>query len=374
MTKAILVWGAPYRVTNPDDYRAAFAESGQNYGNLLIGHGVRSILEPAPLLDREELSTPEEADERCRQVVIPAANFLWKDFDFAYMVNFLEKTHLPVTMIGVGAQTNDRTTSSPIPPNTLRLMKLVAERSAQIGVRGYYTAEVLAANGIHNVTVIGCPSLYSKRTPTIRIERERLDHIERLAVNLSRRVNRHSFHPDRMKSLENKVLALALALALTKDSTFIAQDELDELEAAANGTACPPQVAAYFDEQAPEAVSDYFRTKTRYFADIDAWSTFIRSQDASIGTRFHGNLMALINGVPALMIVHDSRTMEMCTLMGIPSLHVSDVGSAEPSVEWLEDRLKSARFDLFESSFAHLHRRYVSFLDANGVPHNLGGL
>jgi hypothetical protein len=367
MTKAILVWGAPYRVTNPDDYRAAFAESGQNYGNLLIGHGVRSILEPAPLLDREELSTPEEADERCRQVVIPAANFLWKDFDFAYMVNFLEKTHLPVTMIGVGAQTNDRTTSSPIHPNTLRLMKLVAERSAQIGVRGYYTAEVLAANGIHNVTVIGCPSLYSKRTPTIRIERERLDHIERLAVNLSRRVNRHSFHPDRMKSLENKVLALAL----TKDSTFIAQDELDELEAAANGSACPPQVAAYFDEQAPEAVSDYFRTKTRYFADIDAWSTFIRTQDASIGTRFHGNLMALINGVPALMIIHDSRTMEMCTLMGIPSIHVSEVGTEPMSLESLSERLVGASFERFEGAFVSLYRRYVGFLEANGLPHNL---
>lgn len=367
MSKSILVWGAPYRVDNPDDYLTAFTQSGQNYGNLLIGHGVRSVLEPGSLINREDLASPEEANERCRQVVIPAANFLWKDFDFGYMLNFLEKTRLPVTMIGVGAQTNDRTTSSPIHPNTLRLMKLVSERSAQIGVRGYYTAEVLAANGIHNVAVIGCPSLYSQRTPTIRVESERLANIQHLAINLSRRVNRHSFHPDRMQALENKVLALALG----KDSTFIAQDELDELESAAKNTACPAQVAGYFGETDPVVVSDYFKGHTRYFADIEAWSNFIRTQDASIGTRFHGNLIALINGVPALMIIHDSRTMEMCTLMGIPSIHVSEIGLETMTVELLAERFASASFAQFESSYQALYRRYHTFLSLNGLPHNL---
>jgi hypothetical protein len=367
MSKSILVWGAPYRVTHPEDHAAAFTESGNNYGNLLIGHGVRSVLEHVPLLDREDLASPEEANERCSQVVVPAANFLWKDFDFAYMLNFLEKTRLPVTMIGVGAQTNDRTTSSPIHPNTLRLMKLVSERSAQIGVRGYYTAEVLAANGIHNVTVIGCPSLYSKRTPTIRVEAERLGRIEQLAVNLSRRVNRHSFHPDRMQALENKVLTLALG----KKSTFIAQDELDELQAAFSQKPCPPQVTSYFNETEGAAVSRFFCEHTRYFADIEAWSSFIRTQDASIGTRFHGNLIALINGVPALMIIHDSRTMEMCTLMGIPSIHVSEIGPEGMSTEQLMERLLGARFDRFEAAYAALYRRYLGFLDANALPHSL---
>ncbi|MBK8536751.1 MAG: polysaccharide pyruvyl transferase family protein, partial [Candidatus Competibacteraceae bacterium] len=105
----------------------------------------------------------EEANERCDHVVIPAANFLWKNFDFGYMADFLEKTNLPIIIIGVGAQTNDRTMASPIHPNTLRLMRLISDRSASIGVRGYYTAEVLAANGIHNVRVIGCPSIYTSR-------------------------------------------------------------------------------------------------------------------------------------------------------------------------------------------------------------------
>lgn len=370
MSKGILVWGAPHAVAHPDDWKLAFTESGQNYGNLLIGHGVRAVLDPSQLLSRSEIASPAEADERCRHVVIPAANFLWKDFDFGYLADFLEKTHLPVTMIGVGAQTNDRTISSPIHPNTLRLMRLVADRSAQIGVRGYYSAEVLAANGIHNVQVIGCPSLYSTRMPTLSIDTKRLASWKSLSLNLSRRVNRHAFHPERMRAIENTLLALAL----TRESTFVAQDEIEELQAHAEQSDCPPQVAKYFSESPPEVVSNFFRDNTRYFADIDRWAAYIRKQDISIGTRFHGNLIALINGTPALMVVHDSRTMEMCTLMGIPQLHVSDATNDNLTVERLAEHVDALDFTGFESAYRALYRRYVGFLTANGLPHTLMAL
>ena len=367
MSKAILVWGAPHSVANPTDYNDAYIKSGRNFGNILIGNAVRTVLAPNRLVSREEVPTPEHANERCSHIVIPAANFLWKDFDFGYMADYIEKTVLPVTIIGVGAQTNDRTTSSPIHPNTLWLMKIVAERSAYVGVRGFYTAEVLAANGIHNVQVIGCPSLYTNRVPTIRIDASRLQQIDKLAVNFSRRVNGHSFHLDRMKDLENRLMELALQ----SDSTFIAQDELEEIEMAETGAACPAAVSRYFDSVPVDKVSDFFRNRTRYFYDVDAWSTFMRTQSASIGTRFHGNLIALINGVPALMIVHDSRTMEMCTLIGIPSVHIGHVPVGSMDARQLRERLESASFDAFEKAYAVLYKRFARFLRANGLRHNL---
>ena len=44
-------------------------------------------------------------------------------------------------------------------PNTLKLLKEIEERCV-IGVRGYYTAEILNKYGIKNLQVIGCPSMF----------------------------------------------------------------------------------------------------------------------------------------------------------------------------------------------------------------------
>jgi hypothetical protein len=367
MSQAILVWGAPSHVPESADLDTAFVQSGRNFGNILIGNGVRTLLEGNELVTREDVPTPAHADERCSQVVIPAANFLWKDFDFGYMFDYLEKTHLPITIVGVGAQTNDRTVSSAIHPNTLKLMKLVAERSASLGVRGFYTAEVLAANGIHNVQVIGCPSLYTNRTPTVHIDKERLRTLEHVSVNFSRRVNGHAFHPDRMKQIENTVLAFAL----DRSSTFIAQDEIEELTAARLDQPCAPRVLSYFDKCLPERVDRFFREKSRYFCDVQTWASYIRTQSLSMGSRFHGNLIALINGTPALMVIHDSRTMEMCTLLGIPNVHVSKLTADSYRVEWLMEQIEAADFTGFERAYSTLYQRFVRFLTSNGLKHSL---
>ncbi len=368
MTKSILIWGAPAKVNAALPVSESFEQSGKNFGNLLIGNGVHSFLADNDIVYRNELQTPQEANERCSHVVIPAANFLWKDFDFGFMADFLEQTDLPVTIIGVGAQTHDRSISSSIHPRTLRLMQLVAERSVSIGVRGYYTAEVLAANGIHNVKVIGCPSLYTKGSPTIKIDTSRLGSVETLSVNFSRRVFRHAFNPEKMQKLENVLLKFALE---HNNSTFVAQDEIEELALHAGETVNTSFMSGYFNQSDSEQVVKFFKENTRYFCDEPAWSTYIKTQDISIGTRFHGNLIALINGIPALTIVHDSRTMEMCTLMGIPIIHLSQVDIDNFTQATLQDLVSSCSFEKFENSYQALYKRFVGFLNENSLNHNL---
>jgi hypothetical protein len=367
MRKPIMIWGAPSSVPEKNDYETAFKQSGNNFGNILIGNGVRSVLEPYPIIERGEVNSPEEATERCSHVVIPAANWLWKEFDFGFMVNFLERTQLPITMIGVGAQTNDRSRTAEIHPNTLRLMRLVSDRSASIGVRGFYTAEVLAAHGIHNTEAITCPSLYTNRLPEITIDRTRLGSISRLAVNFSRRVVRHSFKPDVMRTLENTLLSYALG----KEATFIAQDEIEELALSNTGAQLPKYVTDYFDVLPSESIANFFLNHTRWFSDVAAWSAFMKTNDLSIGTRFHGNLISLINGVPSVMIVHDSRTMEMATLLSVPSIHVSSDIEKKDSAAVLQGAIENSDFSGFEKTYAQLFKRYARFLVRNGLPSNL---
>lgn len=367
MSKAILIWGAPARVDAGTDYATAFAQSRDNFGNMLIGHAVHSFLAKSPILTPPELRSPAEADERCSHVVIPAANWLWKDFDFGDIADFLERTRLPVTIIGLGAQTNDRTTTSPIHPNTMRLMRLIAERSATLGVRGFYTAEVLAANGVHNVEVIGCPSIYTSRCPVVRIDTAGLADLKAPVVNFSRRVIEHSFNASAMQAVENAVLQFALQ----HDSAFVAQDELEELALSTGAEVDTRRLTQYFASSDATRVVDFFKHRTRWFHDVDSWAAFMRGRSVAIGTRFHGNLLGLVNGVPALFIIHDSRTMELCSLIGAPSVHLNEIDPGTDCAALLAERVASLSFGRFEASYAALYRRFVGFLSRNGLDHNL---
>ncbi len=367
MNKAILIWGANPRVDADKGYAHAFAQSSNNFGNTLIGNAVHSFLSKNEILTPPQLASPAEANERCSHVVIPAANWLWKGFDFGDIADFLEKTNLPVTIIGLGAQTSDRTVISSIHPNTMRLVRLIADRSASLGVRGFYTAEVLAANGIHNVEVIGCPSIYTSRLPVLKIDSARLAGPPALAVNFSRRVIEHSFNPRAMMAIENAVLQIGLE----SDSLFVAQDELQELALSAGEDVNTSGLKSYFSSVAPDDVEQFFKSRTRYFHNVEEWSTFIGTRTLSIGSRFHGNLIALFNGVPAIFVVHDSRTMELCSLIGAPTLHVNELGDRLDIKELLQERIADVSFARFESSYVALYRRFVAFLDRNGLDHNL---
>jgi hypothetical protein len=367
VSKAILLWWEADRINANADYRAALKKGGFNFGNILIGNAVRTFLTKYDILTPPEVGSPAEANERCCQVVIPAANWLWKNFDFGDIADFIERTQLPVTIIGLGAQTNDRSMTSTIHPNTLRLVRLIAERSASLGVRGFYTAEVLAANGIHNVEIIGCPSLFTNRCPSIKVATSGLADPRNLSINFSRQVIDHSFNPALMQSIENTVLQYALK----RDTLFVAQDEISELGLSADEEIDTKVLTRYFSGSDPNAVVEFFKSRTRYFLDYDTWAAHMRTRALSIGTRFHGNLVALINGVPALMIIHDSRTMELCTILGVPHFHLNELPSNISDEAILVDKIKSMSFGLFEASYATLYRRFVGFLARNGLDHNL---
>lgn len=360
MLKTALLWGAPSSLPSGEKYQISYERSGKNFGNILIGNGVVSVLDGYRFASRSDFQAPEEVNEKCSHIIIPAANFLWKSFDFGYMGDFLERCTIPITMVGLGAQTNDRSRISEIHPNTLRMVKLISERSPSIGVRGYYTAEVLAANGILNTEVLGCPSLYTKLAPPSATLKWQPEQINALSVNFSRRVAGHAFEKDRLQAIENSLLKIAVANQLT----FVAQDELEELSLS-NEAVDENSIQAikkYFSTLPGDDVVKYFKDHTQYFCNVDDWSSYIKNKSGSIGSRLHGNLIALINGVPSLTIAHDSRTLEMCALTGVPHVHIKDIEADIDIGNYLMDRLSSADFLSFNKNMSALFKRYDKFL------------
>ncbi len=53
------------------------------------------------------------------------------------------------------------------------------------------------------------------------------------------------------------------------------------------------------------------QNRVRFFLDPKAWFAHLANYDFSFGTRIHGNIAALLAGTPALLLAHDSRTLEL---------------------------------------------------------------
>ena len=57
---------------------------------------------------------------------------------------------------------------------------------------------------------------------------------------------------------------------------------------------------------------------------IEEWLAKARDLDAIIGFRFHGNMVALLQGKPCYYYVYDSRLKEFCELYGLPYQDVTE--------------------------------------------------
>ncbi|ABG52352.1 hypothetical protein Tery_3237 [Trichodesmium erythraeum IMS101] len=373
--KKIFLYGAPPVVpqTPEDSTKFLIERSGRNTGNLLIGYSVTQHLD-GECVTMKQISDPKKIEDECYCVVIAAANFLHTGFDLGFMADFLEKIQLPCVVIGLGAQSNNYDiTKIKLQEGTIRFVKIIAERSTSLGVRGYYTAQVLAYLGIYNVEVIGCPSFYLSCSPELIIKKKPFSDIKKIAINSSRRVTAHSAAPEKMRLAEIGLLKDAM----NHDSDFIAQDEREEAILARKSPADMDTdeksifypILAHYKDLNGEKVKSFFAQRSKVFFDVPSWEAQIRKYDFVCGTRFHGNLIALQNGIPATVIAHDSRTRELSELLGMPHVLVQDVQKMEDiSIEKLYDL---ADFSRLHKSYSYLYKRYLSFLKANNLKHVL---
>lgn len=365
----VLLMGAPYEVVSSKERSVEdnFQATGKNTGNLLIGNGLVSQLDYSRLEVFSYAMTPEYIQENFDRVAVAAANFLHPKFDFSPYSSVLDKVTLPVLMVGLGAQSP--TTASEldgIPEGTWRLVEIASERSASVGVRGYFTADVLRRHGIKNVRVTGCPSLYTNGTPAIRIRRPGTLDLSRVAVNGSRNVTGHSGHVEAALRVEKQLFHYARENRMA----FVYQNEEPEIQISqgtehANQEFMLTAMSKFFGITAEEFM-EYTAQRGRTFFSVREWFDWIKGCDFSFGTRFHGNVAALLNGVPAVVIVHDSRTRELCEFAAIPHVFVQDVEAIDPQAFY-----DAANYDLFEERYNALARKYIEFLNENGVSHKL---
>ena len=284
----------------------------------------------------------------------------------SFLSNYLLKHESKLVGVGLGAQTliNGEVI---IPQGTLDWLKLLQSRSPtdnpNIGVRGQFTYDVLRKYGLEQKAVIlGCPSFY------ISPERNLGKKIAENWNGMPSRIAVTAGHPGwrDFGKLESSLCQL-----LTLGSDYIIQSP-NNMIAIGRG------LFESISEKDLYDIRDYVKPSLTIFQFKDwcikhaisffsfsAWMEHIRRFDFVVGLRIHGVIIALQMGIPALCIVHDSRTKELCETMKIPNVEASTI------INGISRNNLKEYFnfdpDAFDLNRLELAKKYVDFMSSNGL-------
>jgi len=324
-----------------------------NTGNYFFEAAVaRQLKNSVTLLDIEALEEPDAT------LVLSMSNFISPSTDLGDVADLLERKRVErVVMIGAGAQADNYGDKVSLSAGTLRFLALLSERSTTIGLRGDYTAEVLNRHGIKNVDVIGCPSMFYSLDPNFQI-----------APAAPRQgAARTAFHCT-PTGLYRDSIARLIAFGVRHCDAYIAQSETYLLGLASDEPQHVQDTEFFFHyynegSVAHDVAREWFRRHTHWFFSLDDWLAFMKGFDFVLGSRFHGNMAALLTGVPALNLVFDTRTRELCEYLNLPTLLLRDFSSSSS----LEQLREAADFSLFNATYPAKYEAYRAFLVKNGV-------
>ncbi|WP_201829978.1 polysaccharide pyruvyl transferase family protein [Microvirga zambiensis] len=299
-------------------------------------------------------------------VFLRGSNYVHKDMRWSQTAEVLKRLKIPVIAWGIGAQAPVKGKIE-LSDETKTVLRMMADSTTSIGVRGAYSAQVLWDIGIRNVRIVGCPTAFRRNNPDLNIQLPSLDKIRTAGITLRREVSSTyaqdikqylTFHRDLVKDLANRF-----------DVVLMAQGEVEEKKIVF-GT--PEQKEEAFAAlKANKTVKDWYLDETMeklhrerlFYSDVVAdYENLVQQKDLVLGYRLHGNLMALANNVPSIYFTYDSRTVEFAETYQIPSF---DVFSGKEFR--LEDYWDQSLFDKFNRAYHHTYREMRQFLVENGV-------
>jgi hypothetical protein len=331
---------------------------GNNSGNLLFQYSAYKCFSHADNVVESYgyRADPNDADRINNEYdvfVLPLANAFRQSYipTLNRYTALIQKLKIPVVVMGVGAQASKASLEDmpQVNEEVKNFCRAVLDRSSAIGVRGEFTYEYLKSLGFNanEIEIIGCPSMFTfgKDLPTINTRH--LGAYSRISINSTegkkdfrpifvnniRRYKNLCFIPQTIETL--KSLSNAGPDLLLKESLAIPMKKINE---------------------------------TKLFVDINPWINFLRGFDFSFGTRIHGNVISLLAGVPAHVVAHDSRTLELAKYFEIPYSLLQDLDKSTLA----EDLYAKSSYKNFNANHGTRFDRFSSFLKKNGLNPKFG--
>jgi len=342
-------------IKHTDDIKIKLHMSGNNFGNYLIGYSIDKQIENCDFFTFNQKLDFEYINSTYDRAIISSSNFINSEQDLGKWADVLEKLDMPITPIGLGAQALNANEAIKIKKGTERWLKIVSEKSNSIGVRGEFTADILSKFGIKNTEIIGCPSAFMSLDRNFTIDTDlNLNDNSRVLVHGSPRPNQMFYIDyliDIFSKYDMKFLAQTESKLLRLQSNEIQVDEINEF--------------MNLKHHSAEYVNNII-DNTVYFDDVDIWKDYFKTVSFSIGGRFHGNMIAAQMKVPAIWVVHDTRTMEFTDLYSFPSIHMNELVTISKS-----EIFDKFSYENFNKKYSTLYDNYVRFLMNNGIENKL---
>jgi Polysaccharide pyruvyl transferase len=335
---------------------------GQNTGNLMFTQSLLSLVDRAAW---GSFSLSPKEIEGHDAIVLAAANWVNNFDDFGWLADRLEKIQLPVFLIGIGAQAANSKEIPNVSKGTLRLLEIVRDRSVTISARGTFSCEVLERYGIKNVRPTGCPSLLlvGPKGPKSSLLREvSFD-------SCCTHATRHGY------GKADAFQTFLYRQAFTRKIDLVLQSEVADIHYVMNAATNQPipsnakeaLTAAYGVQEVEQAIS-YLSRHGHVFTCYSDWISYMEKRSFCFGTRIHGTIAALIAGTPATLIVHDSRTLEMAEIMGVPIVRADEISTElEIDIPKLYSNLQMKSFD---RTFAGYYLNFINYFAENSIPVN----
>jgi hypothetical protein len=350
---------------NPSEWMRA---TGGNTGNVAFVQGVQAILgDDINVVNWGD--NPEAVNKYYDHLVICCANQIGAHVDLAGWADRLTCFDLPVTFIGLGAQSDEIGVIPDVPEGTLKFLEVASKlrrdaSSPNIITRGSFTTEVLQSFG-YDSAPLGCPSQFicpekdlgekcfkrqkSSKYPRIMTAAGNPWHpsavLEKVLVEI---VNKYSGdyilqHPlalFQLASGEQNTLTISQQKRLKEVYSFIG--DLDE-------------------------VAQWFSSYSVFFADTQNWMQYSKHFSLVLGPRYHGVALPIQAGTPGKVIAIDSRTEELSLTTGVPVVKYAEVQdlSADELVEscyWTQDDAEN--YDNVREQNA---AKYIPTLESNGL-------
>lgn len=271
--------------------------------------------------------------------------------------SMLEKNNISTVIIGLGAQTTAELNTPKKLVNALGKDKISAVRklcsySNSVGIRGNFTAECLDLMGIHNYRVIGCPSVYMwKMYPYKELCRPEK---KKVIFNVAYKGNG-----------PGKIMECGM-----KNNGIIIMQAMDEMPKTIfeNATIDDELVRRKYNKVSftGAELEAFLHTNAQMFFSYDEWEQYLRTGNFtfSFGNRFHGNVLSMINGIPAVWITHDGRTEELVETFELP--HVSQEQYLKNDMD-IDDLIGICDYSKFYKRIEEKYTDYLAFLKENNL-------
>ncbi len=217
--------------------------------------------------------------------------------------------------------------------------------------------------GGRNIRITGCPSIfYNLKCPSIKIP-ELLHTPQRsLGVSIHSDLIGNIFCHSPDAALEKHGQAMAWAIQNSAVTSFFEQGRPIEYEVADRDQNFPERRAA-----AQEIIGkiraerlllpEDLMARMVKIRNVEEWLCKAYDMDAIIGFRFHGNMVALLQGKPCYYYTYDSRLKEFADIYGLPHQDVTepwkDPVEAMSQHDWKQTNNKIAKM------FAELKEFYA---------------